>query len=716
MELAKPDGYYIGSDGETIKTILTNNLGSYQGVHRSISADNTYQNIETDTSVRVGFRDVDYYSFRPEEAVPSEIKKIIGECMKVYYDCGLIRNIIDLMGDFACQGITLVHPNKQIQQFYRNWFKKVSGKDRSERFLNLFYRAGQVPIYRSLAKISSREADKLYKSVSSEIEYPQDDTVRKNVIPIRYQFLNPLAIDVISNPIEILANHLRYGFKFSSLTSSQLKMQYNKGIPDNIMAQLPEFIKNVVVSNSGKSSNLLIPIPENNFEIFFYKKDDWQVWAIPFLYSILSDIKLYEKHKLADRAALDGAISQVRLWKLGNIQEKIFPGPAAAQKLGDILLNNTGGGPIDIIWDAAIEFQESTTNIHQYLGSEKYGPTLTAIYQGVGIPATLTGNSEKSGFTNNYISLKTLVERLNYGRDALYEFWEKEIKLVQKAMGFRLPASIQFEQMNLSDETSLRKLLIDLADRGYLSVETLQERFGEMPDIERIRSKQEDKERKAGRMPQKAGPWHNPEFTNRLKELALQQKLIVPEQLEELKDTLLPAPEGKKPLAEKMIDVAETKSKQQAQAKGVSGQGRPTGVKDKSKRKTKEVKPRSKASEYTAILTWARQAQNKIGEIINPLILDSYSKKNLRSLSHEEFETAENIKFALLLQLAPFSALTADSIINLFNEDLSINEDISSTYQSMIQDYRAKINQDLTIDDIRQIQTSVYSLYRTQEE
>ena len=30
--------------------------------------------------------------------------------------------------------------------------------------------------------------------------------------------------------------------------------------------------------------------------------------------------------------------------------------------------------------------------------------------------------------TNNFISLKTLVERLQYGRDQLTKFWEKEIE------------------------------------------------------------------------------------------------------------------------------------------------------------------------------------------------------------------------------------------------------------------------------------------------
>lgn len=54
--------------------------------------------------------------------------------MQAYDKVGIVRNVIDLMGDFASQGLTLVHPNKSIERFYRKWFENVNGLDRSERF------------------------------------------------------------------------------------------------------------------------------------------------------------------------------------------------------------------------------------------------------------------------------------------------------------------------------------------------------------------------------------------------------------------------------------------------------------------------------------------------------------------------------------------------------------------------------------------------------
>src|SRR6185437_7313574 len=127
---------------------------------------------------------------------------------------------------------------------------------------------------------------------------------------------------------------------------------------------------------------------------------------------------------------------------------------------------------------------ETSTDVSTFLGQEKYVPVLNAIYAGLGIPPTLTGGAQQSGFTNNFISLRTLTERLNYGRQHLMDFWTAEIKLVQRAMGFRFPAEIIFDRPTLSDEAAELSLLIQLADRDIISIESIQERFRFLPEIE----------------------------------------------------------------------------------------------------------------------------------------------------------------------------------------------------------------------------------------
>jgi hypothetical protein len=66
------------------------------------------------------------------------------------------------------------------------------------------------------------------------------------------------------------------------------------------------------------SKKKVIALDPNLVSSYYYKKDDWKDWANPMLYSILDNLVTLEKMRLADLAALDGAISNIRLWKLGN--------------------------------------------------------------------------------------------------------------------------------------------------------------------------------------------------------------------------------------------------------------------------------------------------------------------------------------------------------------------------------------------------------------
>lgn len=677
-------------------------LNDYTGLSKS--ADTTYRHIDTDTSVRNSFRRNDYDYFRPEEAVPKEVKKAIQMCMNLYYDEGIIRNIIDLMGDFACQGITLVHPNKRIEQFYQHWFAKVNGVDRSERFLNLLYRTANVVVKSTTAKITKPQSEKLYKSVAeADIEYPVPEKVYKKEIPIKYTFLNPICVEIVDEDVFGLTGKPNYGFKVGYKFKDKIK-KLLKTNPE-LAEQLPQDFRDFIENGKGQ----ILPLDGNKLSVFHYKKDDWQQWAFPFLYSILKDAIMLQKLKLADIAALDGAVSQVRLWTLGDLALGIVPASGSISKLANVLLNNTGGGTIDIIWGPELKFQESTFNLADVLGSEKYDPVLTAIYAGIGVPSTLTGQATQNGYTNNYISLKTLIERLNYGRDVLKSFWDEEIIKIQKAMGFRFPAEIHFDRMTLSDESAEKALLVQLADRGLISVETIQERFGESFNIERIRMQEEEKQRKGGKMGRRAGPWYDPEFPEKLKTTALTNKLTRPEQYEELAD-LKPASE--KPIAEKMVDIAKTKQKEQ-KLSGIPSQGRPKNKKDSTKRKQKVVKPRSKS--FVSVNIWAREAQKTIGEIVNPIFLTAFKKKNLRSLSEAEVNKSELIKFAILCNINPFNTIDSNSVLSIIEnpDKTDVPKHIALLYNATIEEFVKKFNKQPTIEDLRQIQASVYSLFVT---
>jgi len=90
-------------------------------VGRERGFNQNFQDIDTNINAKNQFSRFDYEGFRPNDAIPTTPKGIIHACMEAYRKVGIIRNVIDLMGDFGCQGIEIVHPNRRIQNFYRSW-------------------------------------------------------------------------------------------------------------------------------------------------------------------------------------------------------------------------------------------------------------------------------------------------------------------------------------------------------------------------------------------------------------------------------------------------------------------------------------------------------------------------------------------------------------------------------------------------------------------
>jgi hypothetical protein len=657
-----------------------------------------YSNLDTNTGGRPGLTRLDYDFFRPEEAVPRQIKAIIKKAEDIYQRVGLVKNVIDLMGDFGSQGIRIVHPNKRIERFYKKWFKKIGGKERSERFLNNLYKTGNVVINRQTGKISLKVADKLYKTVASPdmVVSDLDNTqLEKREIPWKYTFIDPVYVDVSAGSLSSFVTNKRYELVLPAALRKIINAPKNDA-EQEVIAQLPQQILEAAKSKKN------YPLDPNKVMVFHYKKDDWQRWAYPMIYSIMDDITVIEKLKLADMAALDGAISNIRIFKLGSLEHKIAPTKAAAGKLAQILGNNVGGGTMDLVWGPDIELIESKTNVHQFLGEAKYTPHLNSIYAGLGIPPTLTGTYGAAGTTNNFISLKTLTQRLQYGRDILTEFWDKEIALVQKAMNFKVPAKIEFDRMDLSNEDSEKALLIQLADRNIISDELLQSKFGIDPDMEKIRLNREKRERKTSRMVPKASPWHDPQPENSLKKIALQSGVATPSQVGLELD---PKKRGEQSSLEMRQALKPTKLAKDSPESlpGEPQQGRPKLSKDTVKRKDRTFSPQTGAS----LLLWATDAQDKISEIINPVLLDFYGKKNLRSLSSEQSKELENIKTSIFFNTKPFCTINNDQILAKLND---LNQAQLSSYSVWLRQLASDLDRDLSVEDQKQAKASFYCI------
>jgi hypothetical protein len=686
-------------------TGIQNSTASY-GPGRRYSVD--FSNLDGNTGSRPGLTRNDYYAFRPDESIPKKIKLIIYKAEDIYQRVGLVKNVIDLMGDFAVQGVRLVHENKRIEKFYKTWFKKINGKDRSERFLNNLYKTGNIIIHKQTAKISLKVTKDLYKSVGApDLKLQTTDTfkIEKKEIPWKYTFIDPIYVECAGGSLSSFVSNKRYELILPAALRKTINSPKTES-EKQVISTLPSAI--IEAAKTRKP----YPLDPSKTLVFHYKKDDWQAWAYPMIYAIMDDITVIEKLKLADMAALDGAISNIRIFKLGNLEHKIAPTKAATAKLAQILGNNVGGGTMDLVWGPDIELLESNTNVHNFLGEGKYTPHLNAIYAGLGIPPTLTGTFGAAGTTNNFISLKTLTQRLQYGRDILIKFWESEIEIIQKAMGFKYPAKIEFDRMDLSNEEAEKALLIQLVDRNLISDELLQSRFGLDADMEKSRLNREKKDRESNKMVKKAGPWYDPQFDNALKKLSLQLGLVTPSQVgldlpkkKSNEKTALEMKADQSLLQQKQKMANDPKDSLPKEA----GDGRPKLSKDTEKRQQKTFSPQTGAK----LLLWSSSAQEKISSIINPIILEYFDKPNLRALSNTESNELDNIKTNILFSLKPFDKINQENIISHITSN---NLTYTKNFYNWLNVLRAELSRELTVDEIKQAKSSFYSLVYTNQD
>ena len=696
-----PDGpAYVSWDGtkaerDSSLKVYTNAIqeastASYSARNRNFSDLTTYM------SGKPGLRGSDYDHFRPDQAIPEKSKDIIAFARAAYRRIGLIRNSIDLMGDFACQGVRLVHQNKRVEKFYNDWFSRVKGKETSERLCNLLFREANVPIRMRTAKINKQKRLEMQRSVASP-DMGADIKISnfsKGEIPWQYSFIDPLTVEVIGGPIATMTGDRRYIIKLPAHISNLIRKLKNSTKPEEreLLSQIPSELIQAAENKQG----VLLP-PDKTF-VYFYKKDDWQEWADPMTYACFNDLILYERLKLADKTALDGAISKIRIFKLGSLDHKLAPTPAAASALQSILGSNVGGGTTDIVWGPDIELLETGTDVQRFLGEEKYRPTLMAIYACLGIPPTLTGTFGASGTTNNFISLKTLTERLSYVRNIVLEFWNHQLKIVQETMGFRFPAQVEFDFMYLDDPTSMTNLLLSMADRNIISDEFVQRHIKAKPDIEQRRVLSENKSRDTKNL-EKVSPYHAVDKDYGLEKIALQTGVASPSQVGvKLKDK-----DGDESALELRRPKQNPNPMSPEETNDIGEPGRPKNSKDTEPRKQKEFKPKTKAS----VELWAKEAQSKISEILNPGILKQFNKKNMRSLTAEEYNQAEQIKFSILYSLDYLESVTEETVQAVLTQKLS--NGVIEKCEEWISNAKTDINRKLSIEEIRNIRTSFYA-------
>lgn len=418
----------------------------------------------------------------------------IAQCIMLYKTEGIVQTIVHLLADFATEGVRIAHENDSVNNFYKAWAQKINIKDRIHRFVVDLLHTGNVFIWRKEAKLKPGEktamkrgqayaiADQLYDDKHKAIGDLTRDVPKGTKIPWGYVSLNPLQMDVRGS--RFIGDH-HWAMMLTRDDVQRLGKNINRGsgkyawwddIADTEI-NLPNELKGKLKKSTKKG------LGQYEFEVELSKdrltvvqditKADYEAWATPSIYPAYKEVMTKRLMRAGEMSALESLKHMITLIKLGDTKEGLAPTPEAIRRVASSLA--AGAQSHYLVWDDLIDGKVLQPNIGQVLDPKKYESINEDIFMALGISkSVMTG---QGSYSNSFLSIKLLLEKLETIREKMLNWLMFELKIIAERMNFRNLPEVRFGIMNLRDENTERKLMMELFDRGIVSQETLLEYF-----------------------------------------------------------------------------------------------------------------------------------------------------------------------------------------------------------------------------------------------
>lgn len=636
-------------------------------------------------------------------------KRKMALAVSAYRGFGIAKNVIDLMANFAAEGLTIKHKNKTTQRFYERWAQHVDIVGRVKDILRYYYKYGNVFIYTVYGKISKKVYDKLrrarakltptgkipdFREVADTLD-PQEENRQKKAekeaqkpiderqIPWRYRLLNPFQMELVGTKF---FGESRWVFVVDEETAGSVKQQVVRAknasvdfLDDTEVNLPPEFKKFIDGVLKAKTQDELadprvVPIDQERLWTMHYMKDDHEDWADPMLWPVMGDIFYKNKLRRMDMSVCNSVINAVTIYKLGMSKEGFVPSSEQLRQFAEFLRTPTQA--MNMVWNDAIDIVDSYPPVDKILSMEKYEAVDRDILRGIGIPDSLLGGSSSSNFSNGFLGVRTLLERLEEGRNTVVRWLNKQLQLIATTMGHKTLPTIKFGKMSLRDEVAEKKLIMGLLDRNIISAQSVVEAFGEDFEIELERMREEKKLREDEDLLKQHGPFTDP------------MNNIVDEEV---------------------MDESQQKDAKRPPSRKQRPNGRPPNTKDIQQEVNRETKPQGMANFILYEKEKARILNriNKLEEIIAAKVIEKEGHKSKRSLTKAQANGIENTVYTVASNMSG-DEVNSHIIWSTLNESKRVDKRIYNHYTSMI-------DKNSTLEDRKSAMASAIAMVRIGE-
>jgi hypothetical protein len=382
-----------------------------------------------------------------------EIRDAVILCQKAYYNFAVFRNTIDLMTEFSINNIYFEGGTQKSRDFLQAYFDKINLWSIQDRFFREYYRSGNVFVYRFDANFKPEEITRMTQV------FGQEDYSRDTKLPIKYSILNPA--DIILGGNINFSNPLYY----KVLSDYELERLKNPQTEEDVKI-LQNFDKVTIDKIKSKNASMItIPLKGEKVSAVFFKKQDYEPFAVPMGYPVLEDINAKAELKKMDMAIARTMQQIVLLVTTGNEPDKGGVNPknlAAIQKI----FNNKSVGRV-LVADYTTKAEFVIPTIGDLLDPKKYDVIDRDIT--MGLSSVLVGDQK---FANESIKVQVFIERLKQAREVfLNEFLIHEVKRICKTLGFKNYPTPRFEDIDLKDSAAYGRVYNRLIELGILTPE-----------------------------------------------------------------------------------------------------------------------------------------------------------------------------------------------------------------------------------------------------
>jgi hypothetical protein len=407
----------------------------------------------------------------------ANVRDAIELCQKAYANVPIFRNTIDMMSEFANAELYLEGGNSTSRKFFEKLLDRIKIWDLKDQYFREYYRSGNIFLYRVDGKFSIEDYKKFSQTIS--------DGPSLNKFPLKYVVLNPFEIvakrSTVFNTKDGGYAKILSEFDIERLASP--KNDYDKAVFDALDPEVKKQIKDGAYFKDGLQINL----KSEKMSYSFYKKQDYEPFAIPFGYPVLEDINAKMEMKKMDQAIMRTVENVILMITMGAEPDKGGINPNNVKAMQTLFQNESVGRVLVSDYTTKADFV--IPDINKVVGPGKYEVINQDIKDGL---QNIALNDDK--YNGAEMKTRVFLDRLKEAREAfIQDFLQPEIRRIALDLGFRSYPTVKFKDIDLRDETQLMRVATRLMELGLITAEQGMELFqtGKLPLAENLETAQE---------------------------------------------------------------------------------------------------------------------------------------------------------------------------------------------------------------------------------